>query len=145
MKILKLLSVLPVLALAGEAGNERLDWLLGCWVSDDGTQQEVWVDDGDGLLVGFGAVVDDNRIVFHELLTLKRDSDLNWIYTAHPAGQGAVSFRERTVTASSALFVNPDHDYPQEIFYRLAGGVLHARISLLDGEKANTFDKVACE
>lgn len=132
------------LALAGNCGAGELDWLLGCWVSEDGKQQEVWVAEGDDRMVGFGVVVDDNRIVFHELLTLFRDGDHIWTYTAHPEGQASASFRETKLTNGSALFVNAEHDYPQEIAYELKDGVLRARISLLDGVKPNTFDKVSC-
>jgi len=47
--------------------------------------------------------------------------------------------------AIGALFVNPDHDYPQEIRYRRDGNRLIATISLLGGEDARSFDKQACD
>jgi hypothetical protein len=46
---------------------------------------------------------------------------------------------------NEVMFVNADHDYPQEILYRRDGNKLFARISLLDSENPNSFDKVACD
>jgi hypothetical protein len=128
---------------AGLPGAD-LAWLVGCWASQDSVSREVWVADGPGRLVGFGVVVRDNRVAFHEVLTLERDDDDLWVYTAHPAGQATTSFTASELGEASAVFVNPGHDYPQRIRYARTGDELEATISLMNGENPASFTKTAC-
>jgi hypothetical protein len=145
MRFLPALLLLPALSLAAEPGEHRLDWLVGCWTTPDGSAQEVWVAERDGSLSGFSVSVADNKVRFYELLSIRRGEDGSLVYTAHPSGQASTSFTGTTITESSALFVNADHDYPQQIRYSRESNRLHATISLLDGSNPVSFDKVACE
>ena len=61
------------------------------------------------------------------------------------SGQASASFKAIQQGENSVLFVNPDHDFPQEIRYERNGDSLAASVSLLDGVKPISFDKVACE
>ena len=145
MRILPALLLLPALSLAGEPGEHRLDWLIGCWMTPDGSAQEVWVADGDGSLSGFSVSVADNKVSFYETLTIRSGDDGALVYTAHPSGQATTSFTATEMTENSVLFVNPDHDYPQRIRYTRVAESLQATISLLDGSRPVSFEKVACE
>lgn len=138
-------SLIPALALGGDSNSGELDWLVGCWVTPDKSAQEVWVVDTERSLAGFSVAIDDNKVGFHEVLSIRRSEDGAWTYTAHPSGQASASFLAVEITENSVVFANPDHDYPQEIKYKREGDRLYATISLLGGADLNSFDKVACE
>ena len=144
MRILRALLLLPALSLAAEPVEHPLDWLVGCWMTPDGSAQEVWVADGDGGLSGFSVSLADNKVSFYETLTIRSGEDGALVYTAHPSGQASTSFTASEITENSALFINANHDYPQQIRYKLVSGSLQATISLLDGSRSVSFDKVAC-
>lgn len=127
------------------AGMSDLRWLLGCWQSEDGSEQEAWVEESDGSLLGFGVTVAGSRVTFYELLTITADADGVPVYTAHLAGQAPTSFVLSALDGSSVTFSNPAHDFPQEIAYRLEGETLIATISALDGERPRTFPKRRCD
>lgn len=145
MRVLTVLLLITLLASAAASSPASLDWLEGCWVSEDGSSQEVWVIDNDESLIGFAVAQDGKRIAFYEVLSIRLNDEGAWVYRAHPSGQAATSFVAVETTEHSVLFANPDHDYPQEIRYRREGDALYASISLLEGEKARSFDKIACD
>lgn len=145
MKILASLALISAVALGNTHDSHQLGWLVGCWVSPDGSAQEVWVIDSDQSLAGFGVAFDHNKIGFYEVLTIRENEHGSLIYTAHPSGQRTASFAATAITENSVIFTNPDHDYPQEIKYTREGNRLHAITSLLGGENPNSFEKVACD
>lgn len=145
MKLLTALALIPALALGGDSDSGELSWLVGCWVTPDNSAQEVWVFNSERSLAGFGISINDNKVGFYEMLSIKQSEDGSWTYTAHPSGQASASFVAVKITENSVVFSNPDHDYPQEIRYMREGNRLYAKISLLDGVNPNSFDKVACK
>ena len=145
MRILTALLLIPVLASGGETAQDSLNWLAGCWVTADKSSQEVWVDEGDDSLIGFAVALGAEEVVFYEVLSIRRNADSVWTYSAHPSGQAPASFMAVESGQSSVVFANPNHDYPQEISYRRNGGRLSATISLRGGANAKSFDKIACE
>lgn len=145
MRVSILLAFLPGLLLADAVTDHELDWLIGCWTTPDKKSQEVWVLDKDNSLAGFAVSIHDNSVSFYEVLTIKRDEAGLLVYTAHPSGQATTSFVAMEIADNSVLFVNVDHDYPQAIRYIRDGDSLAASISMLDGSRENSFDKVACE
>ena len=60
-------------------------------------------------------------------------------YTASPEGQRPITFIEKASSAAgpatSVVFENGDHDYPQRIEYRATKDGLGATISKLDGSR----------
>lgn len=145
MNRLATLALLPALALGGAADTHEFGWLAGCWVTPDGSAQEVWVVDGERSLAGFGVAIEDNKVVFYEVLSIRQSADGSWAYTAHPSGQASASFQAIQIGKDRVVFANPDHDYPQEIRYQRERSRLYATTSLLDGVSPNSFDKIACE
>ena len=145
MKQLAALVLVPTLILGSASEGGSFNWLVGCWVTTDKSAQEVWVIDNDGALAGFGVAVEDNTVVFYEVLSIKPSANGTWAYTAHPSGQTSTSFEAVDIGDNHVIFRNPDHDYPQEISYRRDGQQLFATISLLGGQNPTSFDKVACE
>lgn len=142
MRILSTVLLLPALS---AAAAQELDWLVGCWITPDGSAQEVWVAEGDGSLAGFSVSVVNGKVGFYEVLSIVRNEDGALVYTAHPVGQATASFTASAVGKNSVLFENADHDYPQQIRYTREANRLHATISLLDGSRPVSFDKVACD
>jgi hypothetical protein len=126
------------------AGSLDLDWMLGCWTTEDGGSREVWVRQSDRQLIGFGVALNGGRVGFHEVLSIRSD-DAGLHYTAHPAGQAATTFTTARSAGQEVSFTNERHDYPQRVAYRLVGQELHATISLLDGSNPTFFDKVRCK
>ena len=96
-------------------------------------------------MAGFSVSIADGKVGFYEILSIRRNDDGSLVYTAHPAGQAPTEFIVAESSANSVLFVNAGHDYPQQIRYERVSNRLHATISLLDGVKPVSFDKVACE
>ena len=145
MKIAIVLTALVAgIAFAHDHAGHPFAWLAGCWVSENGSAQEVWAIERGGTLVGFGAAVDDGSIGFYELLTIRQADDGSWVYTAHPSGQATTSFAATSSGDESAVFENAGHDYPQLIRYERSGDWLVATISLTDGSRAATFQKQMC-
>jgi hypothetical protein len=122
-----------------------VDWLIGCWESADGSSKEVWVKEPGDSLMGFGVALSGNDVVFYELLRVVANRDAALSYTAYPAGQSPTTFAATDTTTSSVVFSNAEHDYPQEIAYRLEGSNLNATISALDGKNPKSFDKQPCK
>lgn len=145
MKVVTVFLLFPILAFGGHSTQSGLDWLAGCWVSADKSSQEVWAIENDHSLIGFAVSIADSKVVFHEVLSIKLNDENKWTYTAHPSGQASATFILTDQGDTRAVFSNPDHDYPQEIRYERAGHQLLASISLLEGEKPRSFDKLACE
>ena len=145
MKLLTALALFPALALGGDSDSGELSWLVGCWVTADKSAQEVWVVDSERSLAGFSVAINDNKVGFYEVLSIKQSQDGSWTYTAYPSGQASASFSAVEITENSVVFANPDHDYPQEIRYEREDNRLYATISLLGGVNPNSFDKVPCE
>lgn len=129
----------------GDSSTADFGWLAGCWVSPDGSDQEVWVVEARRSLAGFAVSVADSQTSFYEIMSIKPGEDGSWNFTAHPSGQAAASFAAVEIDESSVVFANPDHDYPQEIRYKREGVNLYASISLLGGVDSRSFDKIACE
>ena len=145
MKVFTALLLLPMLASSGNSAQSGLDWLAGCWVTADKSSQEVWVVDSDKSLIGFAVAVGAGGVVFYEVLSIKQNDDGFWTYTAHPSGQASASFIAVDARENSVVFTNPKHDYPQEIRYLRDGSQLRATISLLGGDRPNSFDKIGCD
>lgn len=145
MKMIQAAIALPLLAWSGLAQATTPDWLVGCWETADKTSKEVWVAETDGSFIGFGASMMNAEIGFYEILSIKDSEQDGWILTAHPAGQARTSFTATEMTDNNVTFVNPSHDYPQQISYRREGEKLFATIAATGGENARTFDKQLCK
>jgi hypothetical protein len=145
MKVFTALVLIPMLTSGSDLAPYSLDWIVGCWVSADKSSQEVWVVEGNNSLIGFGVSLGVGELAFYEVLSIKQNDDGLWTYTAHPSGQASASFIAAEIRENSVVFKNPSHDYPQKISYRRDGSLLYATVSLIDGDKPSSFDKIACD
>jgi Domain of unknown function (DUF6265) len=136
--------------LTGGTSIERLTWLTGCWATTapGSDTREQWTLAGDAL-IGVGRTVRGGRLVAHEFLLIQQ-TPKGLAYIARPSGQREATFLLESLTASRAVFGNPDHDFPQQVIYDLAGdGTLHAAVRGLQNGKERREEfpmrKIACE
>lgn len=127
-----ILSILCALTLAptGQAESqtpstvESLAWMSGCWGETAPTSSsspsrqtlECWTDPRGGLLLGLHR--DIGRRTSFEYLRIE-DRENGPVYLASPGGREPTAFRLTDGSETSAVFSNPDHDFPKRIVYRL--------------------------
>jgi hypothetical protein len=118
----------------------HMAWLVGTWAGGGGpvTFEERWTPPAGGAMLAVSRTVKGDRMVAFEYLRIvERDGGL--VYIAQPNGRPPTEFTLTGITADSATFENPTHDFPKMIRYtRRADGSLEARVSD-GGQKAETF------
>ncbi|WAS97994.1 DUF6265 family protein [Nannocystis punicea] len=149
-------SPIFALALAAELGcahapavDPALAPLCGTWVHEDGhAVTEHWWPMRGGLQ-GRSATADPSgKIVELEDMTLTELEGGGTRYHAEPSGQAPTDFtetRDPAVVAAPGervwIWVNPEHDFPRRLVYRVAGDRLTATISNPDGDPAQQVGK----
>ncbi|MAI91814.1 DUF6265 family protein [Ponticaulis sp.] len=121
---------------------DDLDWLIGCWATEQGTVED-WSSSDMNTLLGEGRSPRSDGTVFTEYLTISRNKD-ELYYLAAPTGTEPIMFTASERGAGMAVFENPDHDYPQRISYQRNGDTLSATISLMAGERSNQWIFAPC-
>ncbi len=117
-------------ALSLQAGDPEPDfhWLSGHWVRETETRrlEEVWTSADGGLMTGMNRTVrSDGRTAFEYMRIEFTDPP---VYVAQPSGGAPVRFDWVSGDEASALFANPQHDFPTHIEYARDGDTLTARI-----------------
>ena len=130
-------SVAALLLVAGieyaaaqtQSGIERAAWLEGCWESaaPGRTVEESWLPAKGGNMIGVGRTIRDGKTTSYEMVVLREHGE-RLEYEAHPSGQSPATFLSTRITPSELVFENPEHDFPQEVGYRLDGATLVAWI-----------------
>ncbi|MEM1263925.1 MAG: DUF6265 family protein [Pseudomonadota bacterium] len=141
------LTLLLVLSSASfaDATYELPTWLVGCWLSADGTGLEAWAQDSDNMLIGFSSIVTENRVSFYEMMSIRLQDDGNLIFTAYPSNQAGGSFPAVAQSERSVTFQNTAYDFPQRIRYRRDQQRLVADIALANADHQVDFDKDSCQ
>ncbi len=125
---------------AARAIIAQLAWLAGTWNRADGPVafQERWTSPAGGAMLAVSRTLKGDRMVAFEFLRIiERDGSL--VYIAQPNGRPPTEFTLTAITADSATFENPLHDFPKMIRYsKRADGSLEARVSD-GGQKGETF------
>ena len=144
---LSLLLVMTVLfpvqnrATPARAAIADLGWLAGDWGGTLGraTIEERWTPAAGGAMLAVSRTIKDDRLAAFEFLRIvERDGGL--VYIAQPNGRPPTEFVLTGLTADSATFENPAHDFPQMVRYtRRPDGSLEARISGAGGERPQAF------
>ncbi len=136
---------------AGEPLFESIAWMTGCWENraEDRVVQEQWTAPlGDNML-GINRYVKDGRLRAYEFLRIE-ERDGRLVYIALPSGQKETEFAQAEIAGDTAVFENPDHDFPQRIRYRRGkDGSLLAQIEGEQGGAARRVEfhyrRVRCE
>jgi len=118
----------------------QLAWLAGTWTGGSGPVafEERWTPAAGGAMLAVSRTMKGDRMVaFEYVRIIERDGGL--VYIAQPNGRPPTEFTLTAITADSATFENPTHDFPKMIRYaKRPDGALEARVS--DGAaKAETF------
>jgi hypothetical protein len=141
--VLLMALLLPVQDRAAPARTAiaELGWLAGDWSGTSGraTIEERWTPAAGGAMLAVSRTIKDDRLAAFEYLRIvERDGGL--VYLAQPNGRPPTEFVLTGMTADSATFENPAHDFPKMIRYtRRADGSLEARISGAGGERAQAL------
>jgi hypothetical protein len=120
----------------------QVAWIGGVWTGTAGqaTVEERWTPPAGGSMIGVGRTLRNTVMAGFEFLCFtERGGTL--VYSAMPNGRSpATHFTLSSITADTATFENPSHDFPQVIRYaRRADGSLETTISALGGAKAQSF------
>lgn len=112
-------------------GNvHSLDWLAGRWCmpTASGMVEEYWLPESGGLLLGIGRTVKNGKATGFEFLRIETFG-ATLRYIAQPGGAPPTIFQGDRKGENQFEVLNPEHDFPQKIFYRRDGDVLQATIS----------------
>lgn len=124
------------------SAQESLDWISGCWRTEDRTYKEVWTKPEHGYLFGYALNLEGDVATFFEQtrINLSNPATLN----AYPGGFGPSEFTETSRGRNTVTFANPAHSYPQLITYSRDGRRMFATISMMDGDRPQTFSFRRC-
>ena len=110
---------------------ERLEWISGCWASDDGKEriEENWMKPAGQTLMGMSRTVAGGKTVFTEYIQIREvNGQLAYVVSLGLAAKPVI-FKLIKSSESEATFENPEHDFPQRIIYRReSADALFARI-----------------
>ena len=100
---------------AARATLTQLAWLAGTWAGGGGpvTFEERWTPAAGGAMLAVSRTLKGDRMVAFEFLRIvERDGGL--VYIAQPNGRPPTEFTLTAITADSATFENPMHDFPED-------------------------------
>ena len=110
---------------------QKLLWIVDSWVSPDGSDSrsyEEWKVTGDNLYEGSSKTIKNGEVTFSEILKIENTPEGIYYVADVPHNPAPVKFQLTSVSDSSAVFENPEHDFPKKITYLLEEGNLHAFI-----------------
>lgn len=128
----------------------RLGWMVGCWQSADGANQESWSAPSAGVMFGAATTTRNGELAFFEQTRIMLNSSPA-TYVASPNGQRSVTFVENPNTPAledvpQVVFENAANEYPQRISYRSPErGLLAATVSQLDGSRPTNYSWSRCD
>ena len=99
---------------------DRLEWIAGCWASDDGKErvEENWMKPSGQSMIGMSRTVAGGKTVFTEYIQIRESNgQLAYIVSLGLAAKPVV-FKLVKSSDNEATFENPEHDFPQRIIYR---------------------------
>lgn len=114
------------------ASLDQFEWMLGKWKQEEGENQvsyESWKRLENGDYLGHSCTLLEGDTVWQEVVDLYTKGDDIYMRVDQPQNPDPVAFKLAKSTSSSANFENPEHDFPQQIFYeRDSDTTMHARI-----------------
>lgn len=132
-KLFLLLFVLLLTSTYAQTDLSQLEWLLGHWNRTNAkpgrSGVERWQKNSATEFVGRGINLKGTDTVFVEKLKIMVKEDAVFYVADVPQNSEPVLFKATSMTASSVVFENPQHDFPKKIAYELDGKKLKATIS----------------
>jgi hypothetical protein len=114
-----------------KSGVERLEWISGCWVLDDGKErtEETWMKPAGQSMLGMSRTVAGGKTVFTEHIQIREANGQIAYIVALGMGAKPTVFKLLKSSDNEVVFENPEHDFPQRIIYRReSADALFARI-----------------
>jgi hypothetical protein len=114
-----------------KSGIERLEWISGCWVLDDGKErtEETWMKPAGQSMLGMSRTVAGGKTVFTEHIQIREANGQIAYIVALGMGAKPTVFKLLKSSDNEVVFENPEHDFPQRIIYRReSADALFARI-----------------
>lgn len=117
------------------------NWMAGAWASGTGKEwsDEFWSPMRGGVMLGAARIGEGDGPAMWEQTRIMRNQDGSFSFWASPRGVPASHFPMVAQEAMMIEFANAAHDYPQRIRYWREGRLLKARISMMDGRKAQEW------
>lgn len=145
MKTNKLIIIALIILASCGATKSDFDWLVGSWERTNGkpgTQTiESWEKVDSKTYKAISVVLKDKDTVYTEHCTIKKEGD-NYYYIAEvPQNPNPTKFKIIAFTSQGFKAVNPEHDFPKEINYKISGNTIIASISGGDKKIDYTFEK----
>jgi hypothetical protein len=132
---LALLASVPSGAAPAPTAAQRVGWLAGCWGGEKGTTRfrEIWTVASPDLVLGINVTTSPSKPAEFEYLRIEtREGHMALV--PQPGGAPPTRFELSLAeeAADTAMFVNPQHDFPKRIAYRkLEGGA--SLLAWIDG------------
>jgi hypothetical protein len=108
-----------------------LKFMAGCWKGPAGggtTIEEYYTAPTANVMLGVTRYIRGDRVTAFEFTSIVQE-DGAIVVTPRPEGQKPAAFRVTRLAGDSAVWENPQHDFPRLIAYRrLPGDTLVARI-----------------
>jgi len=103
------------------AAINQLAWLAGHWRMEKGGRvvDEQWMAPAAGVMLGMSRTIARGKVVEHEFIQIREGPGGALYFIALPSGQKEAAFQVVSLSATEAVFENPQHDFPQRISYRL--------------------------
>ncbi len=141
MKIIKIaiiftLIILPKVVHSQDCSKlETIKWILGQWQkeSENSVTTETWIKLSENTIDGKTLTYSkkDSGITFMETLRLVEMSNQIFYIVKVSENEYPVSFKLKACSDSTAVFENPQHDFPKKLYYKLLenGQVLNIEVS----------------
>jgi len=119
----------------------NLQKIAGSWTSYGGTKfNEHWEKINDSLIKGIGFSLSGPDTVFSEQLCIKKTGDSIYYGALIDENKGYVYFKLEEAGRNYWIFINPGHDYPNIIEYKMHNDTLmEASTSNIRGNKRIIF------
>jgi hypothetical protein len=106
-------------------------WLAGHWRIEqpDRLVDEQWMAPAGGLMMGMARTIEGGKLREYEFTLLRQEANGDISYVASPSKQAETAFKLTSLNGGTAVFENPQHDFPKKIVYaRQPDGSLLAAI-----------------
>jgi hypothetical protein len=106
-------------------------WLAGHWRIEqpDRLVDEQWMAPAGGLMLGMARNIERGKVREYEFTLLRQEANGDILYVASPSKQAETVFKLTSLNDGTAVFENPQHDFPKKIVYaRQPDGSLLAAI-----------------
>ncbi len=99
----------------------QLAWLAGKWRHEKAGRviDEQWMAPAVGVMLGMSRTVSRGKVTEHEFMQVREGPGGALYFIAQPSGQKEAAFQIKSLSATEAVFENPQHDFPQRIIYTL--------------------------